>query len=82
MAIQKLPNLGKSCQETIVRVVKMKGCAKYLLTLGLSWHTVPYLEQHTLRYISRIQNKMQKSSLGKMNSDTIITKTLNNKETG
>lgn len=78
----KLPNLGKSCQEATVRVVKMKGCAKHLLTLGLSWHIVPHLEQHTLRYISQIQNKMQKSSLGNMNSDTIITKNLSNKDIG
>lgn len=34
------------------------------------------LEQHTLRYISQIQNKMQKSSLGKLDDDTIIRKTV------
>lgn len=60
----------------------MKGCAKYLLTLGLNWHIVPYLEQHTLRYISQIQNKMQKSSLGKLDDDIIIRKTVNITDTG
>lgn len=60
----------------------MKGCAKCPLTLGLNWHIVPYLEQHTPSFISRIENKMQKLSPGKLDDDTIIRKPVNNKDTG